>query len=643
MRRAILSASPLTLLLLSAVAVAGQKNIADTEPRTPADEAKLLHLPPGFEVQLVASEPDIHKPINMDFDDRGRLWVTQTVEYPFPEKDGKLKGQDAVKVLEDFGADGKAHKITTFADDLDIPIGVLPLLSAKPQDAIVYSIPSIWRLRDADGDGRADERTVLYTKYGHKDTHGMTGNFTWGFDGWVYACHGYANESTVKGADGKPVTFQSGNVYRFRPDGSHLEYVTHGQVNPFGLAFDPLGDLYSCDCETKPIAQLLRGGWYESFGKPNDGLGFAPHTIEQYPDSTAIAGIAIYAADHFPQQYRGDAFIGDVVTNRVNDFRLTFTGSTPHAVKADFLLSDDPWFRPVNVKLGPDGALYIADFYNRIIGHYEVPLDHPGRDHERGRIWRIVYRGPDGKAPPPAAPRADWTTATVPELMQDLGHENLTVRFKATNELVARGGKEGVAAVLAVMNAHKPDRADQWRRMHGLWVLERCGALDDATLTAATKDDSLGVRVHAQRVLSEREKWGDGERTLVLAGLKDASADVRAGRRRGAGATPRAGKRPAAARAALRRAGRRHAPAVRRPHGPARPADPGVGVGRAAEGPDGARRPHDRRRGARRPHAGSGRVPAQAHRQGCGSRVPSSSTPSTTSPATALRKRRNRC
>ena len=111
--------------------------------------------------------------------------------------------------------------------------------------------------------------------------------------------------------------------------------------------------------------------------------------------------------------------------------------------------------------------------------------------------------------------------------MQDLGHENLTVRFKATNELVARGGKEGVAAVLAVMKAHKPDRADQWRRMHGLWVLERCGALDDATLAAATKDDSLGVRVHAQRVLSEREKWGDGERALVLAGLKDASADVR--------------------------------------------------------------------------------------------------------------------
>ena len=284
MRRAILSASALTLplLLISAfgLGAAPNPNIVEADPRTPADEAKSFHLPPGFEIQLVASDPDIHKPLNLEFDDRGRLWVSETVEYPFPlGADGKLKGQDAVKILEDFGPDGRARKITTFADKLDIPIGVLPLLTTKPQDALIYSIPNIWRMRDADGDGKADERTPLYTKYGFKDTHGMTNNFTWGFDGWVYACHGFSNESTVKGGDERNITMQSGNVYRLRPDGSHLEYFLHGEVNPFGLAFDPLGNLYTCDCETKPIWQLLRGGYYPSFGKPDDGLGFAPTMI----------------------------------------------------------------------------------------------------------------------------------------------------------------------------------------------------------------------------------------------------------------------------------------------------------------------------------------------------------------------------
>jgi putative heme-binding domain-containing protein len=529
MRRAILFPSALILLLPASLVFSDlpHEDISSADPRTPADEVKAFHLPPGFEAQLVVSEPDIHKPLNMEFDDRGRLWVTETVEYPFPaDATGKLKGQDSLKVLEDFGPDGKPRKITTFADGLDIPIGVLPMIGTKPQDVIVYSVPNIVRLRDADGDGKADERTVLYSKYGYKDTHGMTNDFTWGFDGWIYAEHGFSNESTVKGGDDKPITMQSGNVYRFLPDGSHLEYFTHGQVNPFGLAFDPLGNLYSCDCHTKPIMQLLRGGYYDSFGKPHDGLGYAPNMIERYDDSTAIAGIALYFADHYPEQYRGNAFIGDVVTNRVNEFRLTWQGSTPHAVKHDFLLSDDNWFRPVNVKLGPDGALYIADFYNRIIGHYEVPLNHPGRDHERGRIWRIVYKGKDGKTPQPAAPRADWTTASVADLVKDLGHPNLTVRIKAANELAARGGKEGVDAVLSVMKAAKPAKEDGWRRMHGLWVLERSGALDDPTLAAAARDADPGVRVHAQRVLAERSKWTDDQRGLALVGLKDVDPNV---------------------------------------------------------------------------------------------------------------------
>ena len=187
---------------------------------------------------------------------------------------------------------------------------------------------------------------------------------------------------------------QSGNTYRMRADGSHLEYFSHGRVNPFGMCFDPLGNMFVTDCETMPIYLHLRGAYYPSFGKPDDGLGFGPTMIDHMHGSSAIAGIVYYAADQFPPEYRDTMFIGNPVTHRINHDRLTPRGSLFWAESThDFLSCDDQWFRPVDLKLGPDGAMYVADFYNRIIGHYEVPLTHPGRDHDHGRIWRIVYVG----------------------------------------------------------------------------------------------------------------------------------------------------------------------------------------------------------------------------------------------------------
>ena len=529
MRSMILFSAAFLTVLLAGIAHTQDKkqpppappDIAPTEAKTPAEELKTFHLPPHFEIQLVACEPDIHKPINMNFDDRGRLWVTESVEYPFAVE-GNRKPRDAVKILEDFAADGKAQKITTFADGLNIPIGVLPLSSRKPEDALVFSIPNIYRLRDTKGTDHADQRDKLIGEISHDDTHGMTNAFTLGFDGWVYADHGFRNASTVKGLDGQAIMMQSGNVYRFRTDGSHVEQITHGQVNPFGLCFDPLGYLYSCDCHSQPIYQLMRGGYYPSFGKGHDGLGFAPEMYSNYQDSTAIAGIAYYAADHFPKEYRDSCYIGDVVTNRVNEFRFKWTGSSPRGELKYFLKNDDQWFRPVDIKLGPDGALYVADFYNRIIGHYEVDLHHPGRDRERGRIWRIIYKGEDGKNPL-QAPRADWTTASNDELIKDLAHPNLTVRLKATNQLIERGGDEGAAALKKLLDGKD---ATVWQRVHGLWVLERTNKLETALLAVAVKHADMAVRVHAQRILGQRGKFSDAERELVLGGLKDESPHV---------------------------------------------------------------------------------------------------------------------
>src|ERR1700733_3565625 len=172
MRRFLLSALAAAVLLLPTRTTgqnpANDPNIASTDPRTPADEVKCFKLPPGFEVQLVAAEPDIHKPLNLTFHARGRLWVTDTIEYPYAVPPGK-KGRDTVKILEDFGPDGRARKITTWADGLNIPIGVLPLPKHGPQEALVFSIPAIHRFTEGDQRDQASERKVLYKEYGQRD------------------------------------------------------------------------------------------------------------------------------------------------------------------------------------------------------------------------------------------------------------------------------------------------------------------------------------------------------------------------------------------------------------------------------------------------------------------------------------------
>lgn len=501
-------------------------NVASTEPRLPQDERLSFKLPPGFEVQLVASEPDIHKPLNINFDDKGRLWVTDTVEYPRAVPPGQ-KGRDTVKILEDFGPDGKARKITTFASGLNIPIGVLPLANPQETSAMVFSIPAIRLFRDTQGTGKSDREKILYREYGQRDTHGLTGNFVRGLDGWVYADHGFSNDSTVQGSDGQTLTMSSGNTYRCRIDGSHLEAYTRGQVNPFGLCFDSLGNLYSVDCHSQPVYQLLQGAYYPSFGKPHDGLGYAPEMTTDDHGSTAICGVVYYAADHFPREYLDTIFIGNVVTCRITLDKVVKSGSTPKAVRQpDFLVSNDPWFRPVDIKLGPDGALYVADFYNRIIGHYEVPLDHPGRDRERGRIWRIVYRGADGKQKIPEM--IDFTRRSVPELVNDLGSPNLTVRYRATSQLVERGGADGTSAIKSLLTADRSKTSEKqtWQRVHGLWVLERTGALEPNILLEALKDLDYAVRVHALRILANRATITREERIATLDNLKDSNAEV---------------------------------------------------------------------------------------------------------------------
>ncbi len=373
------------------------QGVRETPKRSPQDEAAGFHLPEGFVAELVASEPQIAKPLNMAFDAEGRLWITDTTEYPYP---APLNGpaHDTIKVLSDQDRDGKYETVKTFADGLNIPIGILPVADG----VICFSIPNLMHLKDTDGDGQCDERKVLLGPFDTtRDTHGMINAIRQGSDGWIYACHGFNNQSHVKAQDGSEIHLISGNTFRFKPDGSHVEQFTNGQVNPFGMTQDEFGNWFTADCHSKPITMLVQGGYYESFGRPHDGLGFVPAVMDHLHGSTAICGIAYYDAEHFPSDFRRKFFSGNVMTSRINCNRFQVDRDRIQLVEQpDFMTSDDPWFRPVDILLGPDGALYVADFYNKIIGHYEVRLDHPERDRTSGRIWRIVYRGSDASSRP---------------------------------------------------------------------------------------------------------------------------------------------------------------------------------------------------------------------------------------------------
>lgn len=497
-----------------------QKVIRTTEPLTPQQERLQLHLPPGFEIQLVAAEPDIAKPMNMAFDAKGRLWVTTTLEYPIPAKQG-TKARDSIKILEDTNGDGRADVVKTFATGLNIPLGIMPY-----QDGVIcYSIPNIWFLRDTDGDDKADKKEILYGPLGfERDTHGMCNSFTRGYDGWLYATHGFNNHTELSGKDGHSISMKSGNVFRMRMNGDRVEHYSHGLVNPFGMTFDAAGDLFVADCHTKPISLILREGYYQSFGKPDDGLGYVPDVMEHLHNSTAISGLAISEASSFPQEYDRNTFGGNVMTSRINRDELQRIGSSIRAVKKpDFLIADDPWFRPVDLKFGPDGALYVADFYNRIIGHYEVSLDHPGRDRHRGRIWRIVYHGTDKKKKAPAR-STNFAAMSLDELFAELADYSRVRCMMAADRIVDHYPAQAIEPALKIVRTSDQPTS----RIHALWILNRLHQLPFSVLSKATGDSHSEVRVHAYRVLAEYVAGQKEPIALLLKkGMSDESPNVR--------------------------------------------------------------------------------------------------------------------
>ncbi|MEO6681479.1 MAG: PVC-type heme-binding CxxCH protein [Ginsengibacter sp.] len=490
-------------------------NVRQTPWLSPEEERKSFKLPDGFEITLFASEPDIYKPINMQFDERGRLWVTNTVEYPMPARD--RPGRDRITILEDTDGDGKADKFTNFIDTLNIPIGITLIHGG----AIAYSIPNVYKFLDNNNDDKADQAIKLLGPFGFEDTHGMVNNLVIGYDGWVQACHGYANTSNVAGSDGDSIHMNSGNTFSFPQDGSHVKHVTYGRVNPFGLAYDEWGYLYSLDCETKPIVQLIPGAQYLGQGVKEPSIGWAPTTMSYDFGATANSGLVYYIGTQFPPAYQHNFYSGNVVTSRINRNTVKFNGSSPESKReADFLISDDPWFRPVDIKMGPDGSMYVADFYNRIIGHYEVPKTDARRDRTSGRIWKITYTG--NKKQKKNVSR-NWSKEPLDTLIQSLNNPQLSIRMMIANLIVDKYAGEAIQPLIKQMTS---SNIESNSFVQGLWILERLQALPENLLEKGLSSDDPMIQVHGLRILGDLEHISEKQRKFAVNGLLSTNPQV---------------------------------------------------------------------------------------------------------------------
>ena len=411
-------------------------------PTAPAKAAAKIEVHPEFDLTLVAAEPLIAKAMNIDWDEKGRLWVSETPEYPngrrvqnsVPGRDtGWLKvnagpaaaardPEDTISILSDTNGDGVMDRKHVFADKLELVTGFVFYKSG----VIASTSPDIWYLEDTNGDEIADKRTKLYTGLGTFDTHAVINNLRWGLDGWIYATHGYS-VGAVTSPDGTKNFGRDGSgVVRFKPDGSAFEQFSSRGGNTWGLDITWDGQVFWTQPTSGtvffhtvlPESVLAKGrlsgtnSWkgmisgqttYPRMSRPEQ----AYVQIDQVGQFTAAAGCAIYEGGAWPEKWRYSYFTGEPTLNLVHHQFVKPDGVSYTTEKekgreqTEFMRSGDWWFRPIETRVGPDGALYIVDFYNQAVIHNDTrgpqhgPANaavRPDRDHYFGRIWRVQHK-----------------------------------------------------------------------------------------------------------------------------------------------------------------------------------------------------------------------------------------------------------
>jgi putative heme-binding domain-containing protein len=478
---------------------------------TPAEAIKRMKVPDGFTVELVASEPDIVNPVAMTFDERGRIWITESLEYP---RQSAGKGRDRIKVLESTKGDGRYDKITVFAEGLNIPSGI----AVGHGGVWVANSPDILFLKDTDGDGKADKTEVVVTGFGRTDTHELPNSLTWGPDGWLYGLNGVFNYSHVK-QNGKEWRFTCA-MFRIHPRTREFQLFCEGTSNPWGIAIDREGSAFVSACVIDHLWHLTETGYYFRQGGPYPPFTWIlPSIVRHRHQKAAYCGLHYFDSDAYPKEYRERLYMGNIHGGCVNVDVLSREDSTYTAKTApDFLTANDQWFMPVSQKTGPDGCLYILDWYDRYHCYQDANRDPAGIDRKHGRLYRIRY-----KNTPPAG-KFDLAKESDDQLVKRLSSPNVYFRDQAQRMLCERN----TAAVRdKLQKLVLDDKAPRKARMHGLWALVGCGPLDRDFHKKLLAHDDPGFRAWGVRAAGNAGKVDAVVRKKVAEMVKDKSPDVR--------------------------------------------------------------------------------------------------------------------
>lgn len=512
------------------------------EPRDPQTAAKMMTVPEGFTVEVVASEPDIVNPVAMAIDEKGRFWITESVEYP---RKSPGPGRDRVKILEDTDGDGKADKFTVFLDGLNIPSGV----QVGHGGVWIANSPDILFVPDADRDGVPDgPAQVVVTGFGRTDTHELPNSLTWGPDGWLYGLNGVFNHSHVKYSPENPNYEKAGGekhlgwpltcaMYRIHPRTREFQVFCEGTSNPWGIAFNDEGDAFISACVIDHLWHLVETGYYHRQGGP-----YPPHTwkiesiVKHKHQKAAYCGITWFDSDAYPEKYRRKLYMGNIHGGCINVDRIERNGSTYAGFgEPDFLTANDAWFMPVVQKTGPDGSLYVLDWYDRYHCYQDANRDPAGIDRLKGRLYRVRYKETPRKTGFDLARESDdtliellgnpnvWTRETAQRLLQE--------RNKATNE------KQLVDLVLAKATEEPQRRHALFAAMgHDLITMEKWQNIAIAGSLFNAADPVLrawAIRLLTNQGLPELNRPGSVDSMdsdlggLVLDALGDAAPQVR--------------------------------------------------------------------------------------------------------------------